>query len=102
MQERLRKAGRTALISILEEEVTAIVGAASYERTEERSDHHNGHSSRTLETSVGKIAGRPVPRTRRGYQTQVFERYHQRREDLDGAIGEMFVKGGHYKAKTPS
>lgn len=93
VQERLREAVRTALISILEEEGTAFIVAAPYERSEERQDRRNGHYSRTLETTVGQIADLPVPRTRNGYQTQLFERYHRRREELDGAIGEMFVKG---------
>jgi len=93
VQERLREAVRTALISILEEEVPAFIGAAPYERSEERQDRRNGHYSRTLETTGGQIADLPVPRTRNGYQTQLFERYHRRREELDGAIGEMFVKG---------
>ncbi len=93
VQERLREAVRTALISVLEEEVTAFIGAAVYERSEERRDHRNGHNTRSLETTVGQIADLPVPRTRGGYRTQLFERYHRRREELDGAIGEMFVKG---------
>ncbi len=93
VQERLREAVRTALISVLEEEVTAFIGAAVYERSEERRDHRNGHYTRSLETTVGQIADLPVPRTRGGYRTQLFERYHRRREELDGAIGEMFVKG---------
>jgi transposase-like protein len=45
------------------------------------------------ETTVGQIADLPIPRTRGGYQTQLFERYHRRRDELDSAIGEMFVKG---------
>ena len=42
---------------------------------------------------MGQIADLPVPRTRGGYHTQVFERYHRRRDELDTAIGEMFVDG---------
>jgi transposase-like protein len=34
-----------------------------------------------------------MPRTRAGYQTQLFERYHRRRPDLDQTIGEMFIGG---------
>jgi hypothetical protein len=49
--------------------------------------------SENLETTVGPIPDLPVPRTRKGYRTQLFERYHRRREELDGEIGEMFVKG---------
>jgi putative transposase len=93
VQERLREAVRTALISILEEEVTAFIGAAPYQRSEERRDHRNGHYTRSLETTVGPIPDLLVPRTRGGYQTQLFERYHRRREELDGAMAEMFVKG---------
>jgi putative transposase len=93
VRERLRPAVRVALISVLEEEVTAFIGAAPYERNEQRRDHRNGHYTRDLETSVGQIIDLPIPRTRGGHQTQVFERYHRRRDELDGAIGEMFVKG---------
>ena len=93
VQERLRQTVRIAWISILEEEVTAFIGAAPYERSEERQDHRNGHYTRNLETTMGQIADLLVPRTRGGYQTQLFGRYHRRQEELDGAIGEMFIKG---------
>ena len=62
-------------------------------RVEQRQDYRNGHYTRSLGTSVGTLDDLPVPRTRGGYQTQVFERYHRRRDDLDQAIGEMFVGG---------
>jgi putative transposase len=93
VKERLRQAVRVALISVLEEEVTAFIGAKPYERSEHRRDQRNGHYTRDLETTVGLLADLPVPRTRGGHQTQLFERYHRRRDDLDSAIGEMFVKG---------
>jgi putative transposase len=93
VNERLRQAVRVALISVLEEEVTAFIGARPYERNEQRRDQRNGHYTRHLETTVGQIADLPVPRTRGGYQTQVFDRYHRRRDELDTAIGAMFVGG---------
>src|SRR5947209_17273573 len=93
VKERLRQAVRVALISVLEEEVTAFIGAQPYERSEQRRDQRNGHYTRNLETTVGQLADLPVPRTRHGYQTQLFDRYHRRRDELDTAIGEMFVKG---------
>jgi transposase-like protein len=93
VKERLRQAVRTALVSVLEEEVTAFIGAAPYERSAKRRDQRNGHYTRNLETTVGQIPDLPVPRTRGGYQTQLFERYHRRRDELDSAMGEMFVKG---------
>src|SRR2546428_1392646 len=85
LQERLRQAVRLALISVLEEEVTAFIGALPYERNEQRRDQRNGHYRRDLDTTMGQLADLPVPRTRGGYHTQVFERYHQRRDELDTA-----------------
>jgi putative transposase len=93
LQERLRQAVRVALISVLEEEVTAFIGASPYERNEQRRDQRNGHYTRDLETTLGQIADLPVPRTRGGYHTQLFEQYHRRRDELDTAIGQMFVGG---------
>jgi putative transposase len=93
VKDRLRYAVRVALISVLEEEVTVYIGAQPYERTQQRRDQRNGQYTRHLETTVGQIADLPVPRTRGGYQTQLFERYHRRQDELDNAIGEMFVKG---------
>src|SRR5690349_20063791 len=62
VQERLRQAVRVALISVLEEEVTAFIGASPYERTEQRRDQRNGHYTRKLETTMGQITDLPVPR----------------------------------------
>src|SRR5258708_1163318 len=83
LQERLRQAVRVALISVLEEEVSAFIGALPYERNQQRRDQRNGHYTRDLETSMGQIEDLPVPRTRGGYHTQLFERYHRRRDELD-------------------
>jgi putative transposase len=81
VKERLRSAVRVALMSVLEEEVTAFIGAQPYERTKLRHDQRNGQDIRHLETTMGQIADLPVPRTRGGFQTQLFERYHRRRDD---------------------
>lgn len=93
VKERRRYAVRVALIRVLEEEVTACIGAQPYERNQQRRDQRNGHYTRRLETTMGQIADLPVPRTRGGFQTQLFERYHRRRDELDSAIEAMFVKG---------
>lgn len=84
---------RYTLITILNEEVDAFVGAGRYERSDERHDQRNGTYLRGLGTSVGQIQDLPVPRTRKGFRTQVFDRYQRRRAELDRGIGEMFVKG---------
>lgn len=93
LQERMRLAIRQTLITVLEEEVEGFIQAALYQRTAERRDYRNGYYERNLVTTVGEIEDLPVPRTRQGFRTQVFERYHRRQEELDEAICTMFVQG---------
>jgi transposase-like protein len=90
---RLRQAVRLALISVMEEEVSAFIGAAPYERSASRRDQRNGHYTRSLQTTVGQIPDLPVPRTRSGFQTQVFQRYHRRQDEVETALTEMFIGG---------
>src|SRR5215469_739192 len=93
LREQLQQAVRTALISVLEAEVDAFIGAMRYQRSEQRRDYRNGHYVRDLDTTIGHLDDLPVPRTRGGFETQLFERYHRRRTDVDQAIGEMFIGG---------
>jgi putative transposase len=93
VRETMREFVRVALTTILEEEVTALIGAAPYERNPIRRDHRNGSYTRDLDTSVGRIEDLTVPRTRRGFRTQVFDRYQRRRREVDAGIGEMFIQG---------
>ena len=93
LHEKLRQAVRLTLVTILDEEVEAFIGAEPYQRTPWRRDHRNGSYTRSLGTSVGVINDLPVPRTRRGFRTRLFARYQRRQAELDEAIGEMFVRG---------
>jgi putative transposase len=93
LQERMRLAIKFTLIRILEEEVDAFVNASPYQRTFERRDYRNGRYERDLGTSMGVIEDIPVPRTRGGFRTELFERYHRRQAELDQAICEMFIAG---------
>jgi len=93
LQERMRLAIRHTMISVLEEEVENFIHAALYQRTPERQDYRNGHYERDLVTTVGEIEDLPVPRTRDGFRTQLFERYQRRQAELDESICEMFVQG---------
>lgn len=93
VRETMREFVRIALTTILKEEVTALIGAAPYERNPIRRDHRNGSYTRDLDTSVGHIEDLTVPRTRRGFRTQVFDRYQRRRREVDAGIGEMFIQG---------
>lgn len=93
IRAQMREAVRLALCAVLEEEVTVLIGANPYERTATRRDQRNGYYARDLDTSVGHLENLSVPRTRRGHQTHVFERYQRRRHEVDQTIGEMFVRG---------
>jgi len=93
LQEQVREAVRLALVTILEAEVDAFIGALPYERTPTRRDQRNGHYTRDLGTTVGTIKDLPVPRTRKGFTTQLFGRYQRRWAELDQAISEMFIRG---------
>lgn len=93
LQMKLREAVRFTLITILDEEVEAFVGAGPYQRSAQRRDQRNGRYQRDLGTGLGVIEDLPVPRTRKGFRTQVFERYQRRRAELDEAMSAMFVGG---------
>ena len=93
LQEQMRLNIRMTFITVLEEEVNGFIQAALYQRTPERQDYRNGHYERDLVTTVGKLEDLPVPRTRDGFHTQLFEHYRRRQAELDEAICNMFVQG---------
>jgi len=93
LQEQIRQAVRLALVTILEAEVDAFIGALPYERTPSRRDQRNGYYTRDLITTVGRIEDLPVPSTRKGFRTQLFRRYQRRRKELDTATSESFIRG---------
>jgi putative transposase len=69
------------------------MGADRYERNDTRRDQRNGSYTRDLDTSAGPLPDLVVPRTRKGFRTPLFERYHRRQAELDAAISQMFVYG---------
>ena len=93
LQEKLRQAVRYTLVTVLEAEVEALIGARPYQRTPQRRDYRNGSYTRDLLTGMGEIPDIRVPRTRRRFQTQLFERYQRRQTELDQAMCDMFVGG---------
>jgi putative transposase len=93
VREKMRTAIRFTFALLLEEEVSAFIGAQRYERTETRRDRRNGSYPRDLGTGVGVIHAVEIPRTRKGFKTHLFEGYRRRQAELDTAIGDMFVYG---------
>jgi transposase-like protein len=93
MREKMCAAVRLTLMAVLDEELEEWVGAGRYERKATRRDHRIGKRLRDLGTSVGTIENLVIPRTRGGFQTQLFEKYQRRQVELDQMIGDMFVQG---------
>ena len=89
----LRGIVERALQAILEEEMTAHLGAARYERADGRTGYRNGAKPRTLTTRVGTIELR-VPQDRAGtFSTELFARYQRSEQALVTALMEMYLQG---------
>jgi putative transposase len=91
--EKMKTAVHAMFLAVLDAELTEWCGASRYERSSTRKDQRIGSRTRDLVTTVGKIEDLEIPRTRHGFQTQLFEKYHRRQAAVDEAIGEMFVRG---------
>jgi transposase-like protein len=64
VRAQMRAAIRATLTTILEEEMTALIGAERYEQTSTRRDRQNGRYQRDLLTSLGPLQGLDAPRRR--------------------------------------
>jgi putative transposase len=65
-----------------------------YERSPERKGYRNGYYERRLGTMYGAIPDLAVPRLRRGsYDYQLFDHYQRRSDDVNKAVGTLFLNG---------
>jgi transposase-like protein len=79
--------------AILDEEMTAHLGAARYERGDGRTGYRNGYKPRTLTTRVGTIELR-VPQDRDGtFSTELFARYQRSEQALVATLMVMYLQG---------
>lgn len=92
LQEQMRLAIRHTFITVLEDDVDGLIQAALYQRAPERHNHRDGYYDQYLVTTPGEIDDLPVPRTRIGFRTQLFERYQRCQEELDEAICNRFTQ----------
>jgi putative transposase len=78
---------------LLEAQMTEPIGAAPYERTENRTGQRNGYKPRTLRTRVGTL-NLLVPQDREGtFSTRLFSRYQRNEKALCLALMQMYVEG---------
>ena len=89
----VRRLLETVVQRVLDEELTAFLGAESYERTEGRAGYRNGYKPRQLKTRVGRLE-LLVPKDREGrFRSELFERYQRSEKALVLAVTEMYVHG---------
>jgi len=83
----------TILNQVLMEQSKEQLGAAPYERTEDRTVYRNGFREREMTTRIGTITLR-IPRHRNGeFSTTMFERYQRSEQALVLAMIEMVING---------
>ena len=89
----IRALMQVLLQGLMEEEMTAHVGAEPYERTEGRRGHRNGYKPRSLKTRVGTL-DLLVPQDREGqFRTELFQRYQRSEKALVLALVQMYLEG---------
>ncbi len=89
-----QSAVRTVIETVMHEELDAFIGAAWGECSPKRKGYRNGHYSRDLVTSTGRVEEIKVPRDREGqFHTQAFERYSRYEPHIADGLTEMFVAG---------
>ena len=95
IHDRVRKAIEQAL----EEELTAALGATSYQRTAARLGDRNGSKARTLTTQVGPVeldVPRATMRTPGGtseWRPRLLPRYARRVREVNEAIAGVYLSG---------
>jgi transposase-like protein len=78
---------------VMEAEVSALAGAAHYERTPERIAHRNGYRARAWDTRVGTIE-LAIPRLRSGsYLPSFLEPRRRSEQALVAVVQEAYVNG---------
>lgn len=93
-RERQRRLVKTLIEGALEEEMTLVLGAGRYRRTESRHGSRNGFYERDLATQIGIVTAIRVPRARiETVQRSVFSRYQRRQEQVNDVIRNVFLAG---------
>ena len=94
LEEQVRSSVKQMLEQALEAERTDRLAVGRYVRdVETRRDYRNGYYRRDLGTRLGLLCGLRVPRTRRGYRSELLPRYQRRQEPVHALIREAFLRG---------
>jgi putative transposase len=89
----LRTVCQHALQRLVELEATAVVGAAPYEHSPDRTTYRNGHRPKTLDTRVGRLELQ-IPKLRNGsYFPSLLEPRRRIERALLAVVQEAYVHG---------
>src|SRR5579859_5986019 len=91
--DRIRQAAETIYQALIEAELTAVIGAGPYERTDARVAQRNGHRPRTLSTPAGDLELR-IPKLRTGsFFPSLLERRRRVDQALFAVVMEAYLHG---------
>ena len=94
LEQQLREIARITIIDIIQNEFEQFIGAAPYQRSDDRTDSRNGVRHRNFETRFGVIEDIAIPRARRRrFIPKLFSRWKRRETKITRAIADMFVNG---------
>jgi transposase-like protein len=94
LNEQVRSSVKRMLEQALEAERTTRLAVGRYVRdVETRRDYRNGYYQRDLGTRLGLLRRLRMPRTRRGYSSELLPRYQRRQEPVHELIREAFLRG---------
>ncbi len=89
-----QSAVRIVIETVMREELDQFIGAAWGESSPKRKGYRNGHYTRDLVTSTGRLEEIKVPRDREGqFHTQTFEHYNRYEPHIAEGLTQMFVAG---------
>ena len=86
--DTLREAMRLVLQELIEAEASEVIGAARYERTDERTTHRNGSRTRLLSTKAGDVKLH-IPKFREG---SFFPALLEPRRRIDRALWAVIME----------
>jgi putative transposase len=93
VDDRVRQAAETIYQALIEAELTAVVGAAPFQRTEARTAQRNGHRHRLLTTTAGDLDLR-IPKLRTGsFFPSLLERRRRVDQALFAVVMEAYLHG---------
>lgn len=93
VEDRVRTAAQTIYQALIDAELTSVIGAGPWERTDERSGQRNGSRSRTLTTTAGDLELR-IPKLRTGsFFPSLLERRRRVDQALFAVVMEAYLHG---------